>query len=202
MEVAMDEHGRTTRPGRGRLADGPVPVAGIAPPAGASEVAILVIAAVRPSGQRDRAARAWMAVEQVDDRRRIGNVEIGRACQPRHQQRGGRPFRGRDEARRRDAGAGERGQRRDLPGDRVGLLLEEPAVVVPAQDLAALEHEDRRRCWPAVGVTTPSAGYEPSTDASQSMTSGVSDVNRVPPAPPGGGRGPRPRGPCRDAPGR
>ena len=51
-------------------------------------------------------------------------------------------------------------------------------------------------------VTAPSAGDEPSTDASQSMTSGVNDVNRVPPAPPDGVPGPMPRGPCRDAPGR
>jgi len=46
-------------------------------------------------------------VEEVDDRRRIRDVEIGRTDQPRHQERGGRQFRGRDEAWGRDAGAGD-----------------------------------------------------------------------------------------------
>ena len=73
----------------------------------------------------------------------------------------------------RDAGSGERGSAAPSRAIAPWALHEEPAVVVPAQDLAAPEDEDPTTCWPAVAATTPSAGCEPSTDASQSMTSGV-----------------------------
>ena len=73
VEVAMDEHGRTASAGPWSSgATARSQSRGVAPPAGTSQIATLVIAVVRPAGHGTGRHR-MDGLEEVDDRRRIGD---------------------------------------------------------------------------------------------------------------------------------